>query len=50
MEWFASYVIPGLKEGEIVLSVTKGLFVGEDGNLTTYPEFWKQVAAEWRNL
>ena len=46
VEWFADYVIPKLKEGEIVISVTKGLLVGEDGNLTTYPEFWEQVAAK----
>lgn len=44
VEWFASYVIPRLKEGEIVLSVTKGLLTDEDGNLTSYPEFWEQAA------
>lgn len=44
VEWFASYVIPRLKEGEIVLSVTKGLLADEDGNLTSYPEFWEQAA------
>lgn len=44
VEWFASYVIPRLKAGEIVLSVTKGLLADEDGNLTSYPEFWEQAA------
>ena len=44
VEWFASYVIPRVKEGEIVLSVTKGLLADEDGNLTSYPEFWEQAA------
>ena len=44
VEWFAQTVIPKLKEGEIVLSVTKGLLVDENGALTSYPEFWEQTA------
>lgn len=44
VEWFAEHVIPKLKAGEIVLSVTKGLLADEDGNLTSYPEFWEQTA------
>ena len=44
VEWFAEHVIPKLKESEIVLSVTKGLLAGEEGNLTSYPEFWEQTA------
>ena len=45
VEWFAEYVIPKLKDDEIVLSVTKGLLVNEEnGFLTTYPEFWEQAA------
>lgn len=45
VEWFAEHVIPKLKDGEIVLSVTKGLLVNENsGALTTYPEFWEKAA------
>ena len=41
----AEYAISYLKDGEIVLSVTKGLLVNEEnGFLTTYPEFWEQAA------
>lgn len=41
VDWFADAVLPKL--GKIpVLSVTKGMFDTEDGELLTYPEYWNK--------
>lgn len=44
VNWFAEYVIPKLADGTIVLSVTKGLLVNDEGKFETYPDFWRRAA------
>lgn len=44
VNWFAEYVIPKLADGTIVLSVTKGLLVNDEGEFETYPDFWRRAA------
>lgn len=41
VEWFADTVLPAIKEGTPLLTVTKGLIDTEDGRLLTYPDYWK---------
>ena len=43
VEFFAREVLPHLKKGEKVLSVTKGLLDDEAGNLQTFPEYLATV-------
>ena len=40
--WFGDCVLPRIKDGTPVLTVTKGLWDTEDGELLTYPALWKQ--------
>ena len=42
VEWFAENVLPEIKENTPILTVTKGLMDTEDGELITYPDFWKE--------
>lgn len=42
VDWFAKEVLCRLGDTP-VLSVTKGLIDGEDGNLLTYPEYWNRL-------
>jgi glycerol-3-phosphate dehydrogenase (NAD(P)+) len=42
VEWFGDYVLPRLKDGTPVLTVTKGLMDTEDGRLLTYPALWQE--------
>lgn len=44
VEWFAENIMPRIPETTPVLSVTKGLFDLPDGNLATYPDYWKAEA------
>ena len=41
LEWFIQRVIPVLRDGVPVLSVTKGMLDGADGGLSTYPELFR---------
>ena len=41
VEWFGDTVLPKIKDGTPVLTVTKGLMDTADGRLITYPEIWK---------
>lgn len=40
VEWFADTVLPAIKDGTPLLTVTKGLLDTEDGRLLTYPDYW----------
>ena len=42
VEWFAENVLPLIKDGTPVLTVTKGLIDTPDGKLITYPAYWKE--------
>ncbi len=44
VQWFADEVIPRLKPGTRVLSVTKGLLDNGDGTFTDYPSFFEKHA------
>ena len=46
VEWFADVVLPAIKEGTPLLTVTKGLIDTEDGHLLTYPDYWKSRLQE----
>ncbi|MBO4980130.1 MAG: glycerol-3-phosphate dehydrogenase [Clostridia bacterium] len=46
VEWFGDFVLPRVKDGTPVLTVTKGLWDTEDGELLTYPALWKQKLLE----
>jgi len=48
VEWFADEILPILKPGVPVLSVTKGLIDNPDGSLTTFPEYLKSSLPEER--
>ena len=41
VSWFSEYVLPRIKDGTPVLTVTKGLMDTEDGRLITYPDIWQ---------
>ena len=40
--WFADFVLPKIKDGTPLITVTKGLIDTPDGRLITYPDFWRQ--------
>lgn len=40
VDWFGETVLPKIKDGTPVLTVTKGLMDTEDGRLLTYPDLW----------
>lgn len=42
VEWFGDTVLPRVKDGTPVLTVTKGLMDMPDGALLTYPALWQQ--------
>lgn len=42
VEWFGDTVLPRVKDGTPVLTVTKGLMDTPDGKLLTYPALWQQ--------
>ena len=42
VDWFGEKVLPRIKDGTPVLTVTKGLMDTEDGRLLTYPELWQR--------
>lgn len=42
VEWFGNTVLPRVKDGTPVLTVTKGLMDTPDGKLLTYPALWQQ--------
>ena len=46
VEWFADFVLPRIKDGTPVLTVTKGLMDTEDGRLICYPDFWQKKIDE----
>ncbi|MFH5835159.1 glycerol-3-phosphate dehydrogenase [Proteiniclasticum sp. C24MP] len=50
VDWFADNMLPILPESIPLLSVTKGMLDGEDGTLTTYPEYWEKKLAEESKL
>lgn len=41
VSWFSDCVLPRIKDGTPVLTVTKGLMDTEDGRLITYPDIWQ---------
>ena len=45
VDWFGEYVLPKVPENIPVLTVTKGLYDTEDGQLITYPVLWKKRLA-----
>ena len=44
VEWFGDYVLPKIDERIPVLTVTKGLWDTEEGELLSYPDIWKKKA------
>ncbi len=46
VEWFGDFVLPRIRGGTPVLTVTKGLMDTEDGRLLTYPALWKKKLAD----
>ena len=42
VEWFGDYVFPKIEERIPVLSVTKGLWDTEEGELLSYPDVWEK--------
>ncbi len=42
VEWFGDYVLPKIKDGTNVLTVTKGLMDMPDGSLVPYPYLWQE--------
>ncbi len=42
VEWFGDYVLPKIKDGTNVLTVTKGLMDMPDGSLLPYPYLWQE--------
>ncbi len=42
VEWFGDYVLPKIKDGTNVLTVTKGLMDTPDGSLLPYPYLWQE--------
>lgn len=47
VDWFGDFVLPRIKDGTPVLTVTKGLMDTEDGELLTYPALWKKKLASF---
>lgn len=47
VEWFADAVLPMIKDGTPLLTVTKGLIDTEDGKLITYPDYWRARLNEY---
>lgn len=43
IDWFTAEVLPRLRDGLTVLSITKGMELGERGELVTFPEKWKAL-------
>ncbi len=41
VEWFGDKVLPAMKEGTPLLTVTKGLIDTPEGRLITYPDYWR---------
>jgi len=48
--WFLSHVIPEIPDHMPVLSVTKGMVDLHDGQMITYPDYWKSNMPEGRNV
>lgn len=46
VDWFGEYVLPKIPEYIPVLTVTKGLYDADDGQLITYPALWKKRLAK----
>lgn len=46
VEWFGQNVLPRIKESTPVLTVTKGLYDTENGELLCYPEIWEKTMSE----
>jgi len=46
VDWFAEKVLPVLPDGQIVITVTKGLMDTPDGKLLTYPHLWQKKIDE----
>lgn len=44
VEWFGDYVLPKIDERIPLLTVTKGLWDTEEGELLSYPDVWKKKA------
>ena len=42
VEWFGDFVLPKIEDSIPVLSVTKGLWDTEEGELLSYPDIWKK--------
>ncbi|MDD3154749.1 MAG: hypothetical protein PHS41_07770 [Victivallaceae bacterium] len=43
IDWFTENVLPKLDDGMTVLSITKGMLLGEAGELTAFPARWKTL-------
>ena len=48
VEWFADAVLPMIKDGTPLLTVTKGLLDTEDGRLITYLGYWRERLKEYK--
>ena len=48
VDWFTKEALPHIQSGLIVLSITKGLALGENGVLTPFPLLWKSVRPDLR--
>ncbi len=46
VDWFRDTILPVLRDGLPVLSVTKGLMDTPDGKLLTYPDLWREKLDE----
>lgn len=46
VDWFADKILPRIPEGMPVLTVTKGLFNDNNGNLIPYPYIWENKLTE----
>ncbi len=46
VEWFRDTILPVLRDGLPVLSVTKGLMDTPEGKLLTYPDLWREKLDE----
>ncbi len=47
VEWFGDTVLPKIKDGTPLLTVTKGLLDTENGRLLTYPDYWREKLKEY---
>lgn len=50
VDWFGKEVLPKIPENIPILTVTKGMIEEEDGNLTTYPDYWNSIVDKPLNL